>query len=141
MGAGFSEYSKRMPPEAQMQLIEIKPEKRSSAKNIRQVLEAEKKRILAALPRHCWRVVLDERGKTLSTAQLAQSLARWMAAGRDVGFVIGGADGLENEVKTSADMRLSLSALTLPHALARVVLAEQLYRALSLLHNHPYHRQ
>ena len=141
VGAGFSEYAKRMPPQARMQLIEIKPEKRGSAKNIRQVLEAEKKRILAALPCHCWRVVLDEMGKMLSTMQLAQSLARWMAAGRDVGFVIGGADGLENEVKASADMRLSLSAMTLPHALARVVLAEQLYRAVSLLHNHPYHRQ
>lgn len=141
VGAGFSEYAKRMPPEARVQLIEIKPEKRGAGKSVQQVLEAEKGRILAALPRNGRRVALDEKGKTLSTVQLAQSLARWMQAGRDVGFVIGGADGLDNEIKASADMWLSLSAMTLPHALARVVLAEQLYRAVSLLHNHPYHRR
>jgi 23S rRNA (pseudouridine1915-N3)-methyltransferase len=138
---GFSEYAKRMPPEAKMQLIEIKAEKRSAGKSLIQVLDAERGRILASLPRNGQRVVLDEGGRALSTEQLAQNLAAWMQAGRDVAFVIGGADGLHEEIKNDADTRLSLSAMTLPHALVRVVLAEQLYRAVSLMNNHPYHRR
>lgn len=138
---GFSEYAKRMPPEAKMQLIEIKAEKRSAGKSLIQVLDAERGRILASLPRNCQREVLDEGGRALSTEQLAQNLAAWMQAGRDVAFVIGGADGLHEEIKNDADTRLSLSAMTLPHALVRVVLAEQLYRAVSLMNNHPYHRR
>ena len=137
---GFSEYAMRMPPKARMQLIEIKAEKRSAGKSLNQVLDAERGRILASLPRNCRRVVLDESGRALSTEQLAQNLAAWMQAGRDVAFVIGGADGLHQEIKNNADTRLSLSAMTLPHALVRVVLAEQLYRAVSLMNNHPYHR-
>lgn len=138
---GFSEYAKRMPPKAKMQLIEIKAEKRSAGKSLNQVLDAERGRILTSLPRNCRRVVLDEGGRALSTEQLAQNLAVWMQAGRDVAFVIGGADGLHEEIKNDADTRLSLSAMTLPHALVRVVLAEQLYRAVSLMNNHPYHRK
>lgn len=138
---GFSEYAKRMPPEAKMQLIEIKAEKRSAGKSLIQVLHAERGRILASMPRNCRRVVLDEGGRALSTEQFAQNIAVWMQAGRDVAFVIGGADGLHEEIKNDADTRLSLSAMTLPHALVRVVLAEQLYRAVSLMNNHPYHRR
>jgi 23S rRNA (pseudouridine1915-N3)-methyltransferase len=139
--AGFAEYAKRLPPEARIELVEIKPEKRGAGKNTKQILLAEKNRILSALPRNCQCVVLDESGKTVRTTQLAQNLARWMQAGCDVAFIIGGADGLDDEVKAAADMLLSLSALTLPHGLARVVLVEQLYRALSLLNHHPYHRE
>lgn len=138
---GFSEYAKRMPPKAKMQLIEIKAEKRSAGKSLNQVLDAERRRILTSLPRNCRRVVLDEGGRTLNTGQFAQNIAVWMQAGRDVAFVIGGADGLHEEIKNDADTRLSLSAMTLPHALVRVVLAEQLYRAVSLMNNHPYHRR
>ncbi|HMK13399.1 MAG TPA: 23S rRNA (pseudouridine(1915)-N(3))-methyltransferase RlmH [Burkholderiales bacterium] len=138
---GFSEYAKRMPPKAKMQLIEIKAEKRSAGEPLNRVLDAERGRILASLPRNCRRVVLDESGRVLSTEQLAQNLAAWMQAGRDVAFVIGGADGLHKEIKNSADTRLSLSAMTLPHALVRVILAEQLYRAVSLMNSHPYHRR
>ncbi len=137
---GFSEYAKRMPPMAKMQLIEIKAEKRRAGKSLNQVLDTERGRILASLPRNCRRVVLDESGRAISTEQLAQYLAAWMQAGRDVAFVIGGVDGLHEEIKNNADTRLSLSAMTLPHALVRVVLAEQLYRAVSLMNNHPYHR-
>ena len=86
-------------------------------------------------------IVLDERGKTISTAQLASQIESWMTEGRDVCFLIGGADGLDDTVKHDADMVLSLSNMTLPHALVRVVLAEQLYRAMSIIRNHPYHRQ
>lgn len=137
---GFSDYAKRMPPGAKLQLIEIKAEKRSPGKSLNQVLDAERRNIIACLPRGCRQVVLDECGRALSTAQLAQNLAAWMQAGRDVAFVIGGADGLHEKIKNSADDRLSLSAMTFPHALARVMLAEQLYRAVSLMNNHPYHR-
>jgi 23S rRNA (pseudouridine1915-N3)-methyltransferase len=86
------------------------------------------------------RVALDERGRALATAPLAAQLGRWRDEGREVAFLIGGPDGLDPAVRQEADLVLALSALTLPHALARVVLAEQLYRAFSILHNHPYHR-
>jgi len=137
---GFSDYAKRMPPETKLCLVEIKAEKRSAGKSLNQILEAERGRITASLRPNCRQVVLDECGQALSTKQLAQKLAAWMQAGRDVAFVIGGPDGLHQELKNNADTRLSLSAMTLPHALARIMLAEQLYRAISLLNNHPYHR-
>jgi len=137
--AAFAEYAKRMPREARIELVEIKPEKRSG-KATQQILDAERERILAALPQHCQLLALDERGDALTTRQLAQAMAEWMGGGRDVAFVIGGADGLHEEIKRSARRLLALSAMTLPHGLARVVLAEQLYRALTVLQNHPYHR-
>jgi 23S rRNA (pseudouridine1915-N3)-methyltransferase len=139
--AGFNEYAKRMPREAQITLLEIKSEPRSTGKNTMQIMEAEAQRILAALPQNCFRIMLDERGLQPTTKQLAAQMQDWMREGRDVAFIIGGADGLHESVKRAAQQQLSLSALTLPHAFARVLLAEQLYRAHSLLHNHPYHRE
>ncbi len=139
--AGFNEYSKRMPREAQMVLTEIRPEPRSSGKTTAQIIEAEARRILAVLPQHCRRIVLDERGAQATTKELAAQMQEWMHEGRDIAFIIGGADGLHDSVKQAAQQLLALSALTLPHALARVLLAEQLYRAYSLMHNHPYHRE
>ena len=139
--AGFNEYTKRMPREAQVSLLEIKPEPRTTGKTTLQIMEAEAQRILAALPQNCLRIALDERGVQPTTKQLAAQMQDWMRAGRDVAFIIGGADGLHESVKQSAQQLLALSALTLPHAFARVLLAEQLYRAHSLLHNHPYHRE
>ncbi|HET7832935.1 MAG TPA: 23S rRNA (pseudouridine(1915)-N(3))-methyltransferase RlmH [Gallionella sp.] len=139
--AGFAEYAKRMPREAQIVLQEIKPESRTSGKTTAQIMEAEAQRILAVLPHNCWRIALDERGTQPTTKQLATQMQDWMRAGCDVAFIIGGADGLHDSVKQAAQQLLALSALTLPHALVRVLLAEQLYRAHSLLHNHPYHRE
>jgi len=139
--AGFNEYVKRMPREAQIVLLEIKPEPRSSGKTTMQIMEAEAQRILAALPQHCLRIALDERGMQPTTKQLAAQMRNWMHEGRDVAFIIGGADGLHDKVKQAAKQLLALSALTLPHAFVRVLLAEQLYRAHSLMHNHPYHRE
>ncbi|OGS98482.1 MAG: 23S rRNA (pseudouridine(1915)-N(3))-methyltransferase RlmH [Gallionellales bacterium RIFCSPLOWO2_12_FULL_59_22] len=139
--AGFNEYAKRMPREAKIELLEIKPEPRSTGKNTAQIMEAEAQRILAALPQNCQRIALDERGTQPTTRQLAAQMQDWMGAGRDVAFIIGGADGLHNSVKQATRQLLALSALTLPHAFVRVLLAEQLYRAHSLLHNHPYHRE
>jgi 23S rRNA (pseudouridine1915-N3)-methyltransferase len=139
--SGFNEYAKRMPREAKIELLEIKPEPRSSGKATAQIMEAEARRILAALPQNCLCIALDERGAQTTTKQLAAQMQGWMREGRDVAFVIGGADGLHDSVKQAAQHLLALSALTLPHAFVRLLLAEQLYRAHSLLHNHPYHRE
>jgi 23S rRNA (pseudouridine1915-N3)-methyltransferase len=139
VNAGFAEYADRMPREARMELVALKPVARGAS--LQRVLEAEGKRILEALPADCIRVVLDEHGTLLSTMELARRVARWREAGRDVAFIVGGADGLAESVRKAAHLVWSLSPLTLPHGLARVVLAEQLYRADSILHNHPYHRE
>jgi 23S rRNA (pseudouridine1915-N3)-methyltransferase len=138
---GYDEYAKRMPREARIELLEIKPEPRTTGKNTAQIMEAEAQRILNALPPDCRRIALDERGKMPTTKQLSAQMEEWMSGGRDVAFIIGGADGLHESVKKSAQELMALSALTLPHALVRVLLAEQLYRAYSLMHNHPYHRE
>ena len=138
---GFNEYSKRMPREAKIELVEIKPEPRTTGKSVVQIMEAEAQRIQAALPKDVLRIVLDERGKHWTTRQLTEQMKDWLSGGRDVAFIIGGADGLHESVRTSAHQLLALSAMVLPHGMVRVLLAEQLYRAHSLLHNHPYHRE
>ena len=138
---GFDEYAKRMPHEARIELLEIKPEPRSSGKNVAQIMAAEAQRILRAVPQNCLSIVLDEQGAQLTTKQLAAQMQQWMSAGCDTAFIIGGADGLHDSVKQAAQQTMALSRLTLPHAMVRVLLAEQLYRACSLIHNHPYHRE
>jgi len=126
-----------MPRELRLELAAVKPAAGAQGQD----KAAEAVRLRAALPAGARLVALDERGKTLTTATLAKQLARWREGGRDVAFVIGGADGLEAGLLKEAELVLSLSALTLPHALARVLLAEQLYRAWTILQNHPYHRE
>jgi 23S rRNA (pseudouridine1915-N3)-methyltransferase len=137
---GFDEYAKRMPPELRIELKEIKPEQRSSGRNAESVMAAERQRIEAALPKNARVVALDERGRDWTTMQLANALPGWQQDGRDVAFVIGGADGLDPQVKSRAELLLRVSSLTLPHGMVRVLLAEQLYRAWSITQNHPYHR-
>ncbi len=137
---GCAEYLKRMPRELAASVTEIKPEQRGS-KTREQLLAAEKGRIRDALPASCRVVVLDEKGDDLTTLELSRRLEGWMQDGRDVALLIGGADGLDEEFKRQADDRLRLSSLTLPHGMARLVLCEQLYRAVSVLKNHPYHRE
>lgn len=139
--AAFAEFARRMPRELPLELKEIKAEPRSGGKPVEALLAAEAGRIRAALPARCRLVALDERGADLATPQLAARLRQWMETGDDVALVIGGPDGLAPDFKTAAAETLRLSSLTLPHALARVVLAEALYRAASLLKNHPYHRE
>lgn len=140
VAAGCNEYIKRMPRELPISVVEIKPEPRGS-KTREQLTAAEKARIAPAIA-GCSRIVaLDERGKDLTTQQLAQRLEAWMQEGGDTAFLIGGADGLDPELKQQADEMIRLSSLTLPHAMARLVLCEQLYRALSVVRNHPYHRE
>jgi 23S rRNA (pseudouridine1915-N3)-methyltransferase len=139
--AGFEEYARRMPREMPLQLKELKPAQRSSAADVTRWLQTEAGHINAAVPAGALRVVLDEHGRTFPTRVLAEHLERWRGDGRDAAFIIGGADGLDPEIKTGAGLLWSLSPLTLPHGLVRVVLAEQLYRAASILANHPYHRE
>ena len=138
--AGFQEYAKRMPPECRLVLKEIKPIERSSGKNAETVMAQERIRIEATLPKGGRVIALDEHGAQMTTVQLSQQLSIWQQQGGDVSFVIGGADGLDAEFKKNADLLLRLSNMTLPHGLVRVILAEQLYRAGSILRNHPYHR-
>ena len=140
MNAGFAEYAKRMPRELPLELVEIKPEPRTTGKTVDAMMAAEAKRIEAALPARCRRIALDERGEALDTQTLAKRLGQWQDGGDDIAFLVGGPDGLDPALKQSAHEKLRLSSLTLPHGLARVVLAEALYRAHSLRCGHPYHR-
>jgi len=140
---GFREYAKRMPREASLQLREIKPEPRRSGKGVADILAAEARRIKAALPPHSRLIVLDEQGDDPDTEALAQRLEQWRSQRdgcNELVFIIGGPDGLDATLKAGAHDRLRLSSLTLPHGLARVLLAEALYRAHSLASGHPYHR-
>jgi len=137
---GYADYAKRLLRDFALDLVELKPEPRDRGKSTEQMLVAEAARIRAACAG--FRVVaLDERGTAWTTRELAARLARWRDEARDVAFVIGSADGLDASVKRDADDVVSLSALTLPHALVRVLLAEQLYRAAALNAGHPYHRE
>ncbi|GAA8965108.1 23S rRNA (pseudouridine(1915)-N(3))-methyltransferase RlmH [Helicobacter pylori] len=135
------EYAKRFGRDVQYTLKEIKPEKRGAGVNAAQGMAAEEKRILEALPDNAFLVVLDERGKAPTSVELAQYMQRWQQDGEHVCFVIGGADGMTDTLKQKARLMLRLSSLTLPHGMVRVLLTEQLYRAVSILQNHPYHRE
>ena len=135
------EYAKRFGRDVQYTLKEIKPEKRGAGVNAAQGMAAEEKRILEALPDNAFLVVLDERGKAPTSVELAQYMQRWQQDGEHVCFVIGGADGMTDALKQKARLMLRLSSLTLPHGMVRVLLTEQLYRAVSILQTHPYHRE
>ncbi|AXK39099.1 23S rRNA (pseudouridine(1915)-N(3))-methyltransferase RlmH [Crenobacter cavernae] len=137
----FTDYAKRFGRDITLELKEIKPEKRGGGVTAEKGIAAEHARLIAALPPRARLVVLDERGKNWTSMQLATGLKDWLADGQDIAFVIGGADGLSAELKQRADLLLQLSAMTLPHGMVRVMLAEQLYRAVSILNNHPYHRE
>ena len=135
------EYAKRFGRDVQYTLKEIKPENRGAGVNAAQGMAAEEKRILEALPDNAFLVVLDERGTAPTSVELAQYMQRWQQDGEHVCFVIGGADGMTDALKQKARLMLRLSSLTLPHGMVRVLLTEQLYRAVSILQNHPYHRE
>ncbi len=137
---GFSDYSKRMPRECQLVLKEIEPAKRVKSTSTERIKQDEAKRLLAAIPKGSLVVALDERGSGWSTAELSSRLDDWLARGGDVALLVGGADGLDAQVLSRADLKWSLSNLVLPHPLVRIVIAEQIYRAWSLLQGHPYHR-
>ena len=140
VAAGYDDYASRLPRDWPLDLVELTPEARDRGRSVGQLLETEAKRLDAACAGAAV-VALDEQGSAWSTRELADRLARWRESVRSLAFVIGSADGLDAGFKRRAAARLSISALTLPHALVRVVLAEQLYRAASLLGGHPYHRE
>jgi 23S rRNA (pseudouridine1915-N3)-methyltransferase len=141
--AAYEDFAKRFPPELRLELKAVKAETRGS-KTAEQLMAAEAARIEAALQtagRGVRRIVLDERGERRSSVQLAERMKLWMGEGRDAALIIGGPDGLAPTLKSTADETLRLSDLTLPHAFARVLLAEGLYRAWTIMTGHPYHRE
>jgi 23S rRNA (pseudouridine1915-N3)-methyltransferase len=138
--AAVADYAKRLPRETSFELVELKAAARDRGRTVAQML-AEEARAVAAACTGATVVALDERGAAWTTRDLAERLGHWRKEGRDVAFVIGSADGLDASVKAAASAVVALSAMTLPHGLVRVVLAEQLYRAASLLAGHPYHRE
>jgi 23S rRNA (pseudouridine1915-N3)-methyltransferase len=136
----FADYAKRFPTECRLELVEVKAEPRDAGKSTEQMMTSEAQRLRAALPKGARTVALDEQGRRHTSQQLAQRLQAWRQLGSDVALLIGGPDGLHAALKAGADETLRLSDLTLPHALARVLLAEALYRAWSMTVGHPYHR-
>jgi len=137
---GYTEYAKRLGPELVLQLHEIGAEKRGKNADLKRILQKEGERMLQAIPANCEVVALDREGQSWSTAELAQHLQGWMHTGRDVVMLIGGPEGLAQACVQRANIKLSFSRLTFPHPLMRIILAEQLYRAGSILKNHPYHK-
>ena len=136
----WDDYAKRFPPELKVELRAVKTEPRAS-KTIETIYAAERERIEHAIPKGTHIVALDERGTSLTTVALAKKLKEWQLASDDVALVIGGPDGLDPAFRQAAHERIRLSDLTLPHAMVRVLLVEQLYRAWSINANHPYHRE
>lgn len=137
---GFGEYRKRLSHWLPLELVEIEPGLRGKGRDAVRAMQDEGARVLGALPKNAWTVALDGRGRNWSSEQLAQRLEHWRGQGRDLAFLIGGPEGHAPEVLARCDESWSLGALTLPHMLVRLVVAEQLYRAAALLANHPYHR-
>lgn len=140
VNAAYSDFSKRLPHECSLLLHEIEAGKRGKNTDIKRLIAGEGDRMLAAVPKHARCVALDVQGKQQSSETLADTLNEWMASGDDVALLVGGADGLAPACLQRATVRWSLSKLTLPHMLVRVVLAEQLYRAWSISRGLPYHR-
>ena len=138
--AGYKEYAKRLPKECELLLKEIAPGQRGKNRDLARIIEDEGERMMAAIPKDSTLVALDLAGKPWSTAELSATLKRWLESGRSVSLLVGGPEGLAASVKKRADEAWSLSPLTFPHPLVRIIAAEQLYRAWSILNNHPYHR-
>ncbi len=138
--SGYREYAARLPRECALNLIEIPAGKRSAHADLTRIVRAEGERLLAAVPSGSRLIALDERGREWNTVELAGQLTDWLREGRDLSLLVGGPDGLDAACRDCAEQLWSLSRLTLPHPLVRIIVAEQLYRAWSLLHHHPYHR-
>ena len=140
VSAGYAEYARRLPRECSLQLVEIPVSKRRKSIPPARAMQEEGQLMLAAIPGDCLVIALDVTGKSWSTGMLAERLQDWLAGGRDVALLVGGPDGLAPDCLARADLGWSLSTLTYPHALVRIVIAEQLYRAWSINTGHPYHR-
>jgi 23S rRNA (pseudouridine1915-N3)-methyltransferase len=138
--AGYVEYAKRLPADCALLLHEIAPGKRTKGADLERARREEGEKMLAALPKGAYVVALEVGGRDWSTEDLAQRLTEWRQQGRDVALLVGGPEGLADTCRARADVQWSLSRLTLPHPLVRIVLAEQVYRAWSITQGHPYHR-
>ncbi len=138
---GYETFARRLPPECALRLTEVPAGRRGKGADIARLVEREGERLLAAIPGGALPVALDVRGSLWSTEQLAERLARWLQEGRDLALLVGGPDGLSSACLARSELRWSLSPLTLPHALVRVLVAEQIYRAWSICRGHPYHRK
>lgn len=137
---GYHEFAKRLPQECQLQLVELAPGKRGKGMDLARAMADEGRRMQQAIPKGALVIALDLRGKAWSTEQLSGQMQEWLGMGRDVALLVGGPEGLSPECYALAERRWCLSNLTLPHPMVRVIVAEQLYRAWSILNNHPYHR-
>jgi 23S rRNA (pseudouridine1915-N3)-methyltransferase len=137
---GYDEYAKRLPRECQLALKEITPGKRGKNSDVARIVRDEGERMLSAIPNKAHVVTLDVPGKPWTTLDLAKAMSRWMESGQNIALLVGGPEGLADSAKERANESWSLSKLTFPHPLVRIVVAEQMYRAWSVLHNHPYHR-
>ncbi len=138
---GYDEYARRMPKECALILKEVIPGKRGKNSDLPRIVRDEGKRMMDAIPARTHVITLDIPGKPWTTAELSSAMSRWLENSRDVALLVGGPDGLSDAVRELANESWSLSKLTFPHPLVRVIVAEQLYRAWSLLNNHPYHRE
>ena len=137
---GYEEYARRLPPDYSVQLVEIPAGKRNKGVDLARITQKEGQLMLAAVPARARVVSMDVKGRPWSTEELAKEMENWRHDGRDVALLVGGPEGLSSECLESAEQSWSLSNMTLPHPLVRIVVAEQLYRAWSILNNHPYHR-
>jgi 23S rRNA (pseudouridine1915-N3)-methyltransferase len=137
---GYREYAGRLTQDCILELIEITPQKRTKSSDLERIRQQEGEALLAAIPKGCKVIALDLRGKSWSTEQLSTQMESWMQGGQDVALLVGGPEGLSDACIERADQKWSLSPLTLPHPLVRVLVSEQLYRAWSILKHHPYHR-
>ena len=138
--AGFAEYLKRLSHWLPLELVEVAPGDRGKGRDLQRAMDDEARRLQAAIPRGAQVVLLDARGRAHSSEQLAQRMEHWRMQGRDLALLIGGPDGFAPDLRSASDESWSLGPLTLPHPLVRILVAEQLYRASSILANHPYHR-
>ncbi len=137
---GYQEYVKRLPKSCSLKLVEIPMSHRGKTGSTQQYKTEEAKRIFSAIPKNTHLVVLDEQGKQTTTLEFSHKLEEWLASGQDIALVVGGPDGLQTDLINKARWRWSLSKLTLAHPMVRILVAEQIYRAYSVIQNHPYHR-
>lgn len=138
---GYNEYAKRLPKACSLNLIELPMANRGKTSSVDKMKAEEAKRILDAIPKGCRLIILDEHGQQVTTKGLAEKMEEWLGGGQDIALVVGGPDGLEKSLIDSAQWKWGLSKLTLPHPMVRILVAEQIYRAWSVINNHPYHRE
>lgn len=138
---GYNEYAKRMPKACSLRLLELPMAQRGKTSSVDKLKEEEAKRIVDAVPKGAKFIVLDEHGQQVTTKKLADKMEEWLGSGQDIALIVGGPDGLAKDILQQAEWKWGLSNLTLPHPMVRILVAEQLYRAWSVINNHPYHRE